>query len=161
MAHQGEEEGTQETTVGNEQRISVTSYHSMNLKFQPSLALVLLHQHIPHPEMKDPYTRISPSSPTPRAPKSTHNDKMTRELTLHFHPHHHTALTLALYGPEHGSGEHTLNLLMTSAQPGFTIRMPVLCRYESNVPVLIATCRDKDDWDTFVETDGRVEVDFA
>ena len=76
-------------------------------------------------------------------------------------PHRHAALSLALYGPEHGSGERTLDLEMLSGERHIELKLPLLCRYENNVPVLETKDVEKAEWEllcSIVESEGRVRV---
>ena len=88
---------------------------------------------------------------------------MPPELTVYMLPHRHALLSLALYGPSHGSGLRTLDLSMLSGERHIELKVPVLCRYENNVPVLETKNVEKSEWEllcSIVQSEGRVKVIF-
>jgi hypothetical protein len=58
----------------------------------------------------------------------------THELTVSIKTSDFEALNVALYGPEHGFGERTLALRMTSRSSRYYIALPNTCRYSDNQP---------------------------
>jgi hypothetical protein len=88
---------------------------------------------------------------------------MARELTAYLLPHRHSALSHALYGSEHGSGECTPALTMVSGEVNLDLNKAVLCYYENNVPALLTTKVDSAEWDllcSVVERADSVNVIF-
>lgn len=83
---------------------------------------------------------------------------MTTELVAHMRVSHYKGLTRTLYGCDYGYGERKLKLNMTSGQSGFTIEMPLVCRYEDNQPAFCTQGVSKSDWTTFCKfiSDERV-----
>jgi hypothetical protein len=85
---------------------------------------------------------------------------MTAELNVYILQHRYEALNTALYGEGYGFGERILDLEMESGQRNLDIKLPVLCRYENNVPVL-QTNINRTHWRTLydmVATDVTVKV---
>lgn len=88
---------------------------------------------------------------------------MTTELVAHMQLSHYKALWRNLYGCAHGFGERKLKLNMTSGQHGFIIKMPIVCHYEDNVPILSTQGVSKSEWSTlckFVSDESVLKVIF-
>ncbi|KAF2831747.1 hypothetical protein CC86DRAFT_431677, partial [Ophiobolus disseminans] len=86
---------------------------------------------------------------------------MPPALTAYMLPHRHTALTTALYGPTHGTGERVLALTLLSGERQLSLNGSLLCRYENNVPVLETNNVGREEWAMLrgiVEKEGVVRV---
>ncbi|KAJ4325849.1 hypothetical protein N0V94_000411 [Neodidymelliopsis sp. IMI 364377] len=83
---------------------------------------------------------------------------MTPELVAHMRIQHYKALRRTLYGSTHGFGERKLKLNMTPGQSGFAVKIPVVCRYEDNVPTFFTLGVSKSSWMTLCKfvSGGRV-----
>lgn len=73
---------------------------------------------------------------------------MAPELTVYMLPHRHETLSATLYGEEYGFGERIMTLDLQSGQDNLWIDLPILCRYEDNLPSL-STRTDKEQWKLF------------
>lgn len=74
--------------------------------------------------------------------------------------HRHETLSAALYGEEYGFGERIMTVDALSGQDNLRIDIPVLCRYEDNLPIL-STRIEKDQWKLFcnmVASQGVVKI---
>jgi hypothetical protein len=68
---------------------------------------------------------------------------MISELTVNMLPCRYKAFSEVLYGDEYGFRERTLTLQMMPGQDNLNVKLPMLCRYKFNLPIL-STRIDKD-----------------
>jgi hypothetical protein len=79
----------------------------------------------------------------------------THSLTVSLKNPDFHALNTSLYGPEHGFGERTLALRMTSRSSRYHITLPLICRYKDNVPSLLTDKVVRSTWELLYELAGE------
>jgi hypothetical protein len=80
----------------------------------------------------------------------------THSLTVSLKSPDFHALNTSLYSPEHGFGERTLALRMTSRSSRYHITLPLICRYKDNVPSLLTDKVVRSTWELLCELAGEL-----